>query len=72
MTRSIVGDKFRAEGEAKGSLKLILRQGTKKFGCEPSQEELTTLNAITDIVKLEHLADRLLDVNSWTDLLAGI
>jgi hypothetical protein len=71
MTGSIVGDRFRAEGRAEVSRELILQLGAKRFGCGPSRDEQTTLNAIADSAQLEKLVLRILDVSSWADLLRG-
>lgn len=58
------------QGESKGEKKLILRQGTKKFG-PPSPAIAAALQAILDTARLERLGDRILDVGSWDELLAG-
>jgi hypothetical protein len=58
------------KGETKGQRRTLLRQGTKKFG-PPSAAIADTLNAITDVQRLERLAERILDVRSWDELLAG-
>lgn len=52
----------------KAERKLLLRQGTKRFGA-PTAEALTAFNAITAPAQLEDLGDRLLDVGSWEELL---
>jgi hypothetical protein len=49
---------------------ILLRQGTKRFG-PPSADVRAALEAITDVEQLETLADRLLDVENWDELLAG-
>lgn len=70
----------RAEGraEAKAEAKaeavertrgLLLRQGTKKFG-PPTPEQAAAVAAVTDLPALDALADRLLDVSTWDELLA--
>ena len=46
----------------------MLRQGTRKFGPEPTAE--SRLTAIDDLPRLERMADRMLDAVSWDDLLA--
>src|SRR5262249_52103329 len=65
-------EKGEARGEAKGEVKearrLVLLQGNKRFG--PAPPEVTAaLQAITDTDKLEQLGLRLLDVESWHELL---
>ena len=63
-----------AEVEKKGQLaasrRMILSMGRRKFGV-PKPDVETTLEGITDQAKLESIADRLLDVSTWEDLLAG-
>ena len=61
--------KGEAIGEIKGERKLILRQGRKRFG-EPDEATIAALEAITSIERLEQIGVRLLEVESWTDLLA--
>lgn len=58
------------KGESKGQRKYLLRQGTKKFGV-PRAAVDAALSAITDTQRLERLAERILDVGSWEELLAG-
>ncbi len=48
---------------------MLLRLGRKKFG-PPNPEVLASLNAIDDVARLDTLADRLLDVSSWDELLS--
>ncbi len=57
-----------AIGEAKGERNLILLQGGKRFG-EPSAATLATLQSLTNPAELERLALRLLEVESWSELL---
>jgi predicted transposase YdaD len=59
-----------AIGQAIGERNMILRQGRKRFG-EPDAATIATLEAIVSIERLEQLGERLLEVESWTDLLAG-
>ena len=58
------------QGQLAASRRMILSQGRRKFGASPAGVE-ATLEGITDQAKLEALADRLIDVSSWEDLLAG-
>ena len=60
----------RVEGRVEGRVAMILRQGRKKFG-PPSSEQEAAVVAVTDVVRLEELAERLLDANAWDELLAG-
>jgi hypothetical protein len=57
------------EGLVKGTQDVLLRQGRKKFGIPDEQTE-NTLRSITDMDRLNYLGERLLDVSTWTDLLA--
>ena len=57
------------EGEAKGERNLILLQGRKRFG-EPDAATLAALEAIASTERLEQLGERLLEVESWAELLA--
>ena len=67
-------EKGKKEGEKKGLLqgqvKMLLRQGTKRFG-SPTAATRAALKAITDSERLEQLGERILDVGSWSELLAG-
>jgi Domain of unknown function (DUF4351) len=58
------------EGRAEEARAILLRQGTKRFGA-PSDETRAALEGITEIERLEKLSERLLDVESWAELLAG-
>lgn len=62
----------RAEGQAEGrageARALVLRLGRKKFGPSTPEQE-GTVNAITDIARLEALSEQLLDVATWDELL---
>jgi len=63
----------RAEGEARGrsdeARRLILRQGTKRFGAPDAATE-AALAAVDTVERLEQLAERLLEAESWAELLA--
>src|ERR1035438_6869262 len=62
--------KGKAEGRVESLRDVLLRQGTKKFG-KPSAKVLRELNAISEETRLAKLSERLLDVESWKDLLAA-
>jgi hypothetical protein len=55
---------------SRGERNVLLRQGRRKFG-DPDAATLAALQEIKSPGRLEELAERLLDVNSWQDLLAG-
>jgi predicted transposase YdaD len=61
-------------GEAKGAInearRVLLRQGRKKFG-PPDDATLASLEALTDLGRLEELIDRILDASSWQQLLGN-
>jgi hypothetical protein len=56
------------EGEVRGVLRTVLRQGRKKLG-EPDEPTLRAFRDINDLERLERLSDRLLEVGSWEELL---
>ncbi len=60
----------RKEGEVKGEQKLLLRQGTKRFG-KPDAATIAAFEAIRDLDRLEAIGERILDPNieDWNDLL---
>jgi hypothetical protein len=65
-------DEGRAEGLTRGrseeARKLLLLFGRKHLG-EPGATVLAAVQAITDLGRLELLAERLTEVKSWQDLL---
>lgn len=58
----------REEGRSVEAQNVLLRQGTKKFGADPTAEP--RLRAVADLARLERMADRLFDATTWDDLLA--
>jgi predicted transposase YdaD len=58
----------REEGRVEEARAILLRQGTKRFG-PPSEQARTALEATRSIERLELLTERLLDVESWEELL---
>lgn len=56
-------------GAAEGAREVLLRVGTRRFG-PPSGAIQDALQSITAAERLESLADRVLDVETWDDLLA--
>jgi hypothetical protein len=65
-------DEGRAEGVIKGraeeARRMLLLLGRKHLG-EPDAAVETTVRAITDVERLEQLAERITEVASWQDLL---
>jgi predicted transposase YdaD len=60
--------KGRVEGRAEGEQSVLLRQGTKRFG-GPDAVTIRAIRAITSIESLEQLSERILEVESWAELL---
>jgi predicted transposase YdaD len=60
----------RTEGRTTEARRILLRQGTKRFGT-PDSAALAALEGIPDVDRLEVLSDRILDadLNDWNDLL---
>lgn len=59
-----------AEWEARVLRETLIRQGRKRFG-EPDATVVQALEAITSVEALQQLAERLLEVESWQELLAS-
>jgi predicted transposase YdaD len=70
MKESVTYQAILREGREEEARAILLRQGTKRFG-PPSEMERTALEGISAIERLEGLSERLLDVESWEELLAG-
>jgi predicted transposase YdaD len=76
MKESVTYQAILEEGEAKGLAKggvseakrLLLLLGTKRFGA-PDARSQAALEALDDLARLEDLGVRLLDAESWHDLL---
>jgi len=62
----------REQGRAEGVRATILHLGRQKFGKAPNRKQQKALDAIADLDQLEGLAARLLDVDSWTELLSEL
>ena len=67
--REVGREEGREEGRAEEAQTLILRLGRKRFGLATPETE-TALGSITDRSRLERMVDRILEVESWNDLLA--
>jgi predicted transposase YdaD len=59
----------RVEGRVEESHRLLLRQGSKRFGVPDAATEATLL-AIHDLDRLERLADAMFNAQSWHEFLA--
>jgi len=60
----------KAEGKADEAKRILLLQGRKKFG-PPKAAVKAKIEAITDLDRLEQLSERLLDAESWAELIVG-
>lgn len=73
VTYQAILDEGREEGRQKGQIELahktLLRQGTRRFQ-EPSENVRQRIEAIANIEQLQNLLDRVIEVQSWEDLLA--
>lgn len=61
----------RTEGEHRAGIKFLMKLGTKRFG-PPDSVVLARIEAMTDLERIEVLIERVLDVASWEELLAGV
>ena len=63
------------KGVQKGKLQevqqVIVRIGTKRFKLPPNPKQIQELEAVKDVASLENLAERVLDVRTWSELLAS-
>jgi hypothetical protein len=57
------------KGEIAGAQKLLFRLGRSRLGPIPRRIR-AAIQAIDDLEKLERLGERMLDVSSWSELLA--
>lgn len=71
MKESVTYQAILEEGREEGSRRMLLALGTKRFG-KPPVKIRKAIAAITEPVVLERLAVRLLDVETWNDLLADM
>ena len=69
--RELGREEGREEGRVVGARAMLLRQGRRKFGKIPTRKQQRELADITDLARLEALADRLLDAASWAEMLNG-
>jgi hypothetical protein len=68
-TYQAILEEGREEGRAEGERRLLLRIGAARFG-QPDERIRSRIEAITDIEPIKRLAERLLTVSSWDELLA--
>ncbi|HUY33486.1 MAG TPA: hypothetical protein VMV69_12115 [Pirellulales bacterium] len=67
-----IREEGREEGRAEGMRALVVHQGRQKFGKTPTKKQQKALESVTDLARLEALAERLLDVDSWGQLLGEV
>jgi hypothetical protein len=67
-TYQAILDEGRQEGEVRGAQRILLHQGRRLLG-EPDEATRSALTALTDLDRLSRLAERLLKVSSWEELL---
>jgi hypothetical protein len=65
----VILDEGRVEGDLRTSHRWLLRLGRKRFGAADSTTE-SALTSIKDLERLERMAEAVLTVNSWQELLA--
>jgi hypothetical protein len=71
MKESVTYQAILEEGRADEARRILLTLGTKRFG-KASTKHRKAVAAITEPAVLEGLATRLLEVENWTELLAGL
>lgn len=71
MEESITFQEIKGLGRLEEARRIILRQGKKRFG-RSSRKAAQAIEVITDVAVLELLTDRVLEVASWDELLAGL
>jgi hypothetical protein len=72
MEESVTYQEIIRKGAERGAIeelrKVLLLQGRKRFG-PPTPATKAAVESITDLERLESMSERLLDVNSWAELL---
>lgn len=71
MKESVTYQAIIREGRSEEARTLLLRMGSKRFG-PPDTVTRTSIESVPSLEQLEDMADRVLDVASWTDLLKGL
>jgi hypothetical protein len=72
-TYQVILDEGRAEGRAEGAAALrsaLLELGEARFG-PPPPDVVGSLSVVTDLDRLRRLTRRVIDITSWTELLAA-
>lgn len=72
-TYQMIIEEGEAQGIRKGEIKeaksLLIRLGRRRLG-SPSPSVIATLDAIQDLARLEQIAERVVDVSTWDELIA--
>ena len=71
MHESTAYDMAVEEGRLEGELRLLVRQARKRFGAADPPTE-AALTSIQDLDRLERMAEAVLTVNSWQELLSTL
>jgi hypothetical protein len=71
MEQSVTYQAILNRGKAEEARKMLLIFGRTRFG-EPAATELEALNAITEVGRIEKIAERLQDAANWRELLGPI
>jgi hypothetical protein len=61
-----------AKGRLEGARRILFRQGEKRFREPANSSVRSRIESIGSLDALERLSDRLLEVGSWDELLAGL
>jgi predicted transposase YdaD len=69
-TYQAIVEEGRQEGRQVEARRMLLQLGEHRFGGPPGESERAALEAIASVEELERLILRLLDVETWTELLS--
>ncbi len=69
MEDSVTYQKMIRRGRIEEARQILMRVGRKRFG-PPDEAVVATIQGLNDLEQVESLAERLLDVASWQQLLA--
>lgn len=58
----------KAEGKAEEAKHLLMRLGHKRFG-PPTPQVIATIEALSDVERIERMVDRSLEASSWDEVL---
>ncbi|HVS38800.1 MAG TPA: hypothetical protein VMS17_24805 [Gemmataceae bacterium] len=72
VTYQAIVEKGVAKGELQGARRILLHQGEQQFGTAASADVRSKIEGVNSLEALESVADRLLRVRSWDELLADV